>query len=114
MGYFTKLIPALEETWFQIPFNNFEIKGYKFLQHFSTFLGAIFIAFWIYKMPKQILPKTKFDYIFWLKVVLFTTTIFAIRLVFFPIEIGLGNIIVVIGMSVFLSLVIFGKGETNK
>ena len=110
-GCFTKLIPALEETWFQIPFNNLEVKGYKFLQHFSTFLGAIFIAFWIYKMPKQILPKTKFDYIFWLKVVLFTTIISTIRLVFFPIEIGLGNIIVVIGMSVFLSLVIFGIKE---
>ena len=110
-GYFAKLIPALEETWFQIPFNNLEVKGYKFLQHFSTFLGAIFIAFWMYKMPKQILPKTKFDYIFWLKVVLFSTIISTIRLVFFPIEIGLGNIIVVIGMSVFLSLVIFGVKE---
>ncbi|WP_152606164.1 hypothetical protein [Empedobacter falsenii] len=62
-------------------------------------------------MPKQILPKTKFDYIFWLKVVLFTTIISTIRLVFFPIEIGLGNIIVVIGMSVFLSLVGFGVKE---
>lgn len=113
-GFFAKHFHALQKTWVQIPFKNFEVKGYKFQQHFSTFLGTIFIAFWIYKMPKQILPKTKFDYIFWLKVVLFTTTIFAIRLVFFPIEIGLGNIIVVIGMSVFLSLVIFGKGETNK
>lgn len=110
-GYFAKLIPALEETWFQIPFNNLEVKGYKFLQHFSTFLGAIFIAFWMYKMPKQILPKTKFDYIFWLKVVLFTTIISTIRLVFFPIEIALGNIIVVIGMSIFLSLIIFGLME---
>lgn len=110
-GYFAKLITTLEETWFQIPFNNFEVKGYKFLQHFSTFLGAIFIAFWIYKMPKQILPNTKLDYIFWLKVVLFTTIISAIRFVFFPIEIALGNIIVVIGMSIFLSLIIFGLME---
>ena len=52
-------------------------------------------------MPKQILLKTKFDYIFWLKVVLFTTIISTIRLVFFPIEIALGNIIAVIGMSIF-------------
>ena len=59
-------------------------------------------------MPKQILPKTKFDYFFWLKIILFTTIISAIRLVFFPIEIGLGNIIVVIGMSGFISLVGFG------
>lgn len=110
-GYFAKLITTLEETWFQIPFNNFEVKGYKFLQHFSTFLGAVFIAFWIYKIPKQTLPKTKFDYIFWLKVVLFTTIIFAIRFVFFSIEIGLGNVIVVIGMSNFLSLIIFGLKE---
>ncbi|WP_291096212.1 hypothetical protein, partial [Empedobacter sp. UBA7252] len=77
----------------------------------STFLGTIFIAFWIYKMPKQILLKTKFDYIFWLKVVLFTTIISTIRLVFFPIEIALGNIIAVIGMSIFLSLIIFGLME---
>jgi len=111
-GYFAKLISALEETWFQIPFNNLEVKGYKFLQHFSTFLGAVFIAFWIYKIPKQTLPKTKLDYIFWLKVVLFTTIISTIRLVFFPIEIGLGNIIVVIGMSVFFEFGWFwGEGE---
>ena len=110
-GYFAKLITTLEETWFQIPFNNLEVKGYKFLQHFSTFLGAIFIAFWMYKMPKQILPKTKFDYIFWLKVILLKTIISVIRFVFFPIEISLGNLIVVIGMSGFLSLVGFGVKE---
>ncbi|HAR72369.1 MAG TPA: hypothetical protein DCR77_03050 [Flavobacteriaceae bacterium] len=62
-------------------------------------------------MPKQILPNTKLDYIFWLKVVLFTTIISAIRFVFFPVEIALGNIIVVIGMSIFLSLVGFGVKE---
>lgn len=100
-GFFAKHFHALQKTWVQIPFKNFEVKGYKFQQHFSTFLGTIFIAFWIYKMPKQILLKTKFDYIFWLKVVLFTTIISTIRLVFFPIEIGLSNIIVVIGMSIF-------------
>lgn len=110
-GFFAKHVHALQETWVQISFNNFEIKGYKFLQHFSTFLGAIFIAFWIYKIPKQILPNTKLDYIFWLKVVLFTTIISAIRFVFFPVEIALGNIIVVIGMSIFLSLIIFGLME---
>ncbi len=74
-------------------------------------LGAIFIAFWMYKMPKQILPKTKFDYIFWLKVILLKTIISVIRFVFFPIEISLGNLIVVIGMSGFLSLVGFGVKE---
>ena len=84
-GFFAKHFHALQKTWVQIPFKNFEVKGYKFQQHFSTFLGTIFIAFWIYKMPKQILLKTKFDYIFWLKVVLFTTIISTIRLVFFPI-----------------------------
>ena len=110
-GFFAKHVHALQETWVQIPFNNFEVKGYKFLQHFSSFLGTIFIAFWIYKMPKQILPNTKLDYIFWLKVVLFTTIISAIRFVFFPVEIALGNIIVVIGMSIFLSLIIFGLME---
>lgn len=100
-GFFAKHFHALQKTWVQIPFKNFEVKVYKFQQHFSTFLGTIFIAFWIYKMPKQILLKTKFDYIFWLKVVLFTTIISTIRLVFFPIEIALGNIIAVIGMSIF-------------
>ena len=104
-GYFAKLIPALQEVWFTKPI---EVKGYKFLQHFSTFLGAIFIAFWIYKMPKEPILKTKFDYIFWLKIILFTTIISTLRFVFFPIEIALGNLIVVVGMSGFLSLVILG------
>ena len=64
-------------------------------------------------MPKQILPKTKFDYIFWLKVVLFTTIISAIRFVFFPVEIALGNIIAVIGMSIFFEFGYFWvNGET--
>jgi len=112
-GFFAKHFHALQKTWVQIPFKNFEVKGYKFQQHFSTFLGTIFIAFWIYKMPKQILLKTKFDYIFWLKVVLFTTIISTIRLVFFPIEIGLSNIIVVIGMSIFFEFDYFWvNGET--
>ncbi len=110
-GYFAKLIPALQEVWFIKPI---EVKGYKFLQHFSTFLGAIFIAFWIYKMPKEPILKTKFDYIFWLKIILFTTIISTLRFVFFPIEIALGNIIVVVGMSGFLSLVIFGILEKKK
>ena len=104
-GYFAKLIPALQEVWFT---KSIEVKGYKFLQHFSTFLGAIFIAFWIYKMPKEPILKTKFDYIFWLKIILFTTIISTLRFVFFPIEIALGNLIVVVGMSGFLSLVILG------
>ncbi len=104
-GYFAKLITNLQEVWFTKPI---EVKGYKFLQHFSTFLGAIFIAFWIYKMPKEPILKTKFDYIFWLKIILFTTIISTLRFVFFPIEIALGNLIVVVGMSGFLSLVILG------
>ena len=104
-GYFAKLIPTLQEVWFTKPI---EVKGYKFLQHFSTFLGSIFIAFWIYKMPKEPILKTKFDYIFWLKIILFTTIISTLRFVFFPIEIALGNLIVVVGMSGFLSLVILG------
>ena len=110
-GYFAKLIPTLQEVWFTKPI---EVKGYKFLQHFSTFLGAIFIAFWIYKMPKEPILKTKFDYIFWLKIILFTTIISTLRFVFFPIEIPLGNLIVVVGMSGFLSLVIFGILEEKK
>ena len=110
-GYFAKLIPTLQEVWFTKPI---EVKGYKFLQHFSTFLGAIFIAFWIYKMPKEPILKTKFDYIFWLKIILFTTIISTLRFVFFPIEIALGNLIVVVGMSGFLSLVIFGILEEKK
>ncbi|MEG0187627.1 DUF4184 family protein [Algoriella sp.] len=110
-GYFAKLIPALQEVWFTKPI---EVKGYKFLQHFSTFLGAIFIAFWIYKMPKQTLPITKFDYSFWLKIILLTTIISMLRFVLFPVEIGLGNIIVVVGMSGFLSLVGLGMIDKNK
>ncbi|WP_413531569.1 DUF4184 family protein [Empedobacter brevis] len=107
-GYFVKLIPALQEVWFRIPFyNNFEVKGYKFLQHFSTFIGAIFIALWILKMPKQSISKSKFNYIFWFKIILFTTILSAIRFVFFPVEIALGNLIVVTVMSLFLSLIGF-------
>lgn len=102
-GFFVKLIPALQEVWFNNPI---EVKGYKFLQHFSTFIGAIFIAIWIYYMPKQKISRIKFDYQFWLKIVFITVLISIIRFVLFPVEIMIGNIIVVLGMSGFLSLVI--------
>ena len=65
-------------------------------------------------MPKQTLPKTKFDYSFWLKISLLTTIISTLRFVLFPVEIGLGNIIVVVGMSGFLSLVGLGMIDKNK
>ncbi len=107
-GYFAKLIPVLQEVWFNQPI---EIKGYKFLQHFSTLIGGIFILFWIYKMPKQTITKIKFDYMFWMKVILLTIIISTFRFLVFPVEIVLGNIIVVIGMSGFLSLIILGMKE---
>lgn len=107
-GYFAKLIPVLQEIWIYQPI---EVRGYKFLQHFSTFIGAIFIAIWICKIPKQEITQTAFNYLFWIKIILLTVVMSTIRFVLFPIEIALGNIIVVLGMSGFLSLVVLGLKE---
>jgi hypothetical protein len=104
-GYFVKLIPMLQEVLFNQPI---EVKGYKFLQHFSTLIGGLFIIFWIYKIPKHTITKTNFDYNFWIIICVLTIVISVIRFVFFPVEFVLGNIIVVIGMSGFLSLVLDG------
>ncbi|MGV0833059.1 DUF4184 family protein [Empedobacter brevis] len=104
-GYFAKQIPALQEVWFTHPV---EVKGYKFLQHFSTFIGGVFILNWIHFMPKEGIQKTEFDSSFWLQLFGYTFLISLIRLVIFPVEVVLGNIIVVVGMSIFLSLIVLG------
>lgn len=59
-------------------------------------------------MPKEGIQKTEFDSSFWLQLFGYTFLISLIRLVIFPVEVVLGNIIVVVGMSIFLSLIVLG------
>ncbi len=110
-GFFVKLIPILQEVWFQLPLIELDVQGFKFLQHFSTFIGAIFIAFWIYRMPKKTLPQSRFCFSFWLKICLLTGVISFVRFTVFPIDLVVGNLVVVVSMSGFLSLVIFGMKQ---
>ena len=107
-GFFVQLIPSLNQIWFTWPI---EIKGYKFLQHFSSLIGGLFILVWINYLPKENILPSKFDIAFWIKIVALTLFISIFRFLFFPIDIVLGNIIVVIGMSGFISLMIFGMIE---
>lgn len=107
-GIFVQLIPSLNQIWFTWPI---EIKGYKFLQHFSSLIGGLFILVWINYLPKENILPSEFDIAFWIKIVALTLFISIFRFLFFPIDIVLGNIIVVIGMSGFISLMIFGMIE---
>ena len=104
-GFFAKRISILQQIWFTNPV---EIKGYKFLQYFSSVIGLIYIGFKLYQLPQKSLIQNDFSIKFWFKIISITLVITVIRFNFFPIEIMIGNIIVVPIMALFLSLGVFG------
>ncbi|RLZ08317.1 DUF4184 family protein [Faecalibacter macacae] len=102
-GFFVKQISLLKSVWFDV---GYEVKGYKFLQHFSSVIGLLYIFYWIHKIPKSTIVNNSFDYQFWMKLIVFILTISVLRFVLFPIEIATGNLIVVPMMSGFMGLIL--------
>ena len=109
-GYFVERISFLRSVWVNI---GLEVKGYKFLQYFSSVLGLITIYFWLIKLPKKDIISVQFDYQFWMLIIVFTSIVTLLRFVLFPIEIGLGNLIVVPMMSGFIGLMLAGVYKNN-
>ena len=90
-GYFAQNIKELTET---TELFGREIRNLKILQHTSTFVGGLIIAYSIYKLPKTENIENKINLKYWMSVIIIMLVIITLR-----IEIGentkqIGNIIV--------------------
>ncbi len=102
-GYFVQTIPALQNS---VEFLGGQIPILKILQHSSTLLGGLVIAFAIYKLPTNKIKKDKLSIKYWVITVGLTLTVIAIKL-----SSGLelrqyGNVIVTAISAGMLSLVL--------
>jgi hypothetical protein len=76
-GYFVQTIPALQNS---VDFLGRQIPILKILQHSSTLLGGLVIAFAIYKLPTNKTEKENINLNYWTILAGLTLTIIAIRL----------------------------------
>lgn len=75
-GYFVEKIQGLADT---VNIAGIDIKLYKILQHSSTLIGGIIIAYSIYKLPKVKNASENFDPKYWSVWCIITLTIIGIR-----------------------------------
>ncbi len=76
-GYFVQTIPTLQNS---VDFLGRQIPILKILQHSSTLLGGLVIAFAIYKLPTNKSENEKINLKYWVILAGFTLTIIAVRL----------------------------------
>lgn len=76
-GYFVQTIPSLKNS---VDFLFGQIPILKILQHSSTLLGGLVIAFAIYKLPTNKTEKENINLKYWTTIVFMTLTIIAVRL----------------------------------
>lgn len=76
-GYFVQTIPALQNS---VDFLGGQIPILKILQHSSTLLGGLVIAFAIYKLPSNKTEEENINLKYWTIIAGLTLTIIAIRL----------------------------------
>lgn len=76
-GYFVQTIPALQNS---VDFLGRQIPILKILQHSSTLLGGLVIAFAIYKLPTNKTEKENINLKYWTILAGLTLTIIAVRL----------------------------------
>lgn len=102
-GYFVQTIPALQNS---VDFLGGQIPILKILQHSSTLLGGLVIAFAIYKLPTNKTEKEKLNFKYWTIVAGLTLTIIAVRLLNGLELKQYGNVIVTAISAGLLSLVL--------
>ena len=76
-GYFVQTIPALQNS---VDFLGRQIPILKILQHSSTLIGGLVIAFAIYKLPTITTEKENINLKYWTILATLTLTIIAVRL----------------------------------
>lgn len=81
----------------------FDVGLYKILQHSSTILGFFYIAYIVHSLPKSE-SLDNISSFYWLVVAILTIIFLGIRFIFIPLSIG--NLIVSVMMSIFLSMII--------
>lgn len=102
-GYFVQAIPALQNS---VDFLGRQIPMLKILQHSSTLLGGLVIAFAIYKLPTNELKNERINLKYWAILAGLTLTIIMIRL-FSGLDFKqYGNVIVTAISAGLISLII--------
>jgi hypothetical protein len=76
-GYFVQTIPTLQS---KVDFLGIQIPILKLLQHSSSLLGGLVIAFAVYKLPTNETENENIDLKYWTIVLVLTFTIIAVRL----------------------------------
>ncbi len=102
-GYFVTQLPILQNS---ISFYNIQIPILKILQHSSTLIGALIIAFTIYKLPTEEIVKKKINIKYWIVLTFITFSIIAIRLLNGLDLKQYGNVIVTTISATLISLII--------
>lgn len=101
-GYFVQTIPALQNS---VDFMGRKIPILKMLQHGSTLLGGLVIAFAIYKMPTSKIEHENVSIKYWAILAGLTLTLISVRL-FIGLEFRqYGNFIVTVISAVLTSLI---------
>lgn len=102
-GYFVQTIPALQNS---LDFLGRQIPILKILQHSSTLLGVLVIAYAIYKLPSNNIEKEKKNLKYWAIFAGLTLTIIAARLLSGLELKQYGNVIVTAISAGLISLII--------
>jgi hypothetical protein len=107
-GFFVEFFPILQTKTIL-----YSIPIFKILQHLSTLVGGMCIAFWIYKLPQnsKIIYSVSFNY--WISIFASFMILFSIRL-FLMANFHIGNIIVSGISLMMLSLILVGIFEISK
>lgn len=102
-GYFVQSIPTLTNT---TDIFGRQIPILKILQHLSTIIGGLAIAFTVYNLPTDKTRSGKVDLKYWIILAVLTLTIIATRFLFeFDIR-KFGNVIVTVISATLISLIL--------
>lgn len=110
-GYFVQTIPTLQES---VKFLSKQIPILKILQHSSTILGGIVIAFAIYKLPTSKLKKETINLKYWSIFIGLTLIIITVRLLYGLELKQYGNAIVTAISASLISLTLTPLVSRNK
>jgi hypothetical protein len=106
-GYFVSIIPALTSS---VDFFGGRVPVLKIMQHSSTLIGGLVIAYAIYRLPTHRMENESVSLKFWVILVGLTFAIFTIRLLSGLDVQQLGNVIVTAISAGLISLVITSAG----
>ena len=102
-GYFVEHLPQLQES--VILFGN-EVAGLKLVQHTSTLIGGLVIAFAVYKLPKTKIKKEKISMNYWIISGSIIFVVLALRFMNGLEPSQYGNVIVSFISAVLISLIV--------